>query len=1342
MGDSNLLQFDKFLRNSILRDLNSKNKILDIVKTFYNLKRKNEQFILNPKKKVRIIPDFKALIEHDYDEESNPGDVIKTNLPLKFEENNNNLILFIRDNKNTKNIIEININLDSKSSKTSQIPNVKKEMLLYKINSVKNKKTLIEVMPPNSEKDRELSELNDHWHALKTQVEKFTKDYSKFIENENIKKAILNDFHSDIIKNNNQTELINFENNLLISSIINSHTGNVTNTIQYYITIYILISQYNKRLSLITNKPIINNLIGSVVYNKGVEINEGNIFIVTEKVSDSLVTIIDINGNISKVNIDAYAKICDKLKIADEDSVNIAYKPHIDKTDILITKNILDKKFKLKHSGNIQYIETKNKNSNSYNDIDKESSIIEKITSQEVIKCPEYKLIKTLQSLDTLISTDNEGTIYIHPNIFHRDVGEGYINSKKQSVFVKEDCDGCNLNLNKILDWRNKLTKSYINTYFKNGEIIPIIIDKKSFSSVAHYYLYYSNKDNNELADMYLHDHEKGNIIITPRDFESDIQNAEWDKSTNILDIPNYVFELLRATAAKFIQNKEMKNILLGTNKINIINACFEDFSSGEYEISKELLLVRKYLQDDIITDFYINCLDDMNIATETRKILINKHIPQFITVKTDKVIKKLTSAVSSSKDGSTDILLEKSTLIKKTINRKLQLKKLQSYVSEVLGKYIYNVPGDGNCLFYAITCSAYHHNVFESLVGETKLLLDKSLSAELCEITVNDRLKKIPILKQTAMLLKQIVSNIIQYNYNEFLKFFKKNKIPDELEGIEKLEKMDMIIQQHANEEEALVLSFIHTLLLDIEHDRIYEDIDEYIVSIATDANKILSYRKGWGGNAEIKIVSALLHLDITTYPSFSADISDLDEYYSFKYKDTSRQCIIPLEYKMKRSNIIAINIGYLDQQPQHYYSIIDTDDLEDQLQLILEEESEQLSEDSSLQKLLNMGYELEFASNALRLNQNNIDMALNYILRTVQSGVDLLESDHIYNYTFQTNELEVSIAGSNTYISQFHEGSENSYYQDYHFLEITHDYIQWLFPMKHLSVNNPDVRSVLKLDELEIMKENELVKDSLFKSLRTMMDFYGANLEKKYDYSDSEPGYYELHPNDNIKERLSNLNQRRHNSQRISRILNYLNSMGEYKLQYTILGFFIEQIFLNPHKIDWHENIIESVYNYWMEEVSDIDDAIGGFFGDIESYKKRVKKQEDTVQSGGSTQHKPLENNYMMFPFKYRKLTYNIVYVIPNNVQKGGGQYKKTTILGIMHKSGRLMLEKNINKDTVLYKVLGKVSDKIFTNSLRVPKKKFKKLEYSYDITNNNVLLNDTVIGSRNKKGEILFN
>ena len=293
----------------------------------------------------------------------------------------------------------------------------------------------------------------------------------------------------------------------------------------------------------------------------------------------------------------------------------------------------------------------------------------------------------------------------------------------------------------------------------------------------------------------------------------------------------------------------------------------------------------------------------------------------------------------------------------------------------------------------------------------------------------------------------------------------------------------------------------------------------------------------------------------------------------------------------------------------------------------------------------------------------------------------------------------------------------------------------------MSHQSRYNPDIRTVLKIGELQIMKEDDLVKDNLFKSLRTMMDFFGGNLERTYDYDYSNPVHYEVQSNENIRERLLNLNQNRHNSQRITRMLNYLNSMEEYKLQYTILHFFIEQIFLNKHKINWHKNIIDSVYNYWLEEVSDINDAIGGFIHDIEAYKKLVKIQESTIQTGGANQYEPLENNYMMFPYKYRKGTYNIVYVIPNT-QKGGGKYKKTTILGIMHTSGKLMLEKNINKETVLYKVLSKVSDKIFKNKLRIPKKKFKKLEYMKNIANNNIVLNKKIVGKMGADGNVTFN
>ena len=527
MDDSNILQFNRFLKNSILYEDSSSNKILDLVRIFYSLRSKNEEFILNPKKKIRTIPDFEAIIKSDYDEESNPGEVIKTNLPLKFEETNNNLKLCIRDSRNIKNIIEIDIILRSDNLPNPEITNIKKELLLYKINSVKNKKNILTGV---SEKNIDVIELKEYWESLKNQVEQFTKDYSKFIEIKNIKESLLEDFHLNIIKNNNQRELINFENNLLIYSLINSNSGNDTDKIQYYIIINLLINQYNKSLSLISNKPIISNLIGSVVYDTSSEINKDNIFIVKERISDSLINVIDINGNISKVSIDSYSKIYDKLKTVHDYLVDPDFKTDVVKSSIRVTKNIIDKKIKLNHKGDIQYTENKTKKINNYNDISDDQVENDEPISQEVIESPEYKLVKTNQSLDSLILGDYEGTIYIYPNIFDRDVGEGYINSKHNEVFVKENCDDCNLNLNKISDWRNKLTKSYIITHSKNGEIIPIIIDKKLFSSVAHYYLYYSNKDNKEVADDFLYNKKRGNTVITHFDLESDIENEDWEK--------------------------------------------------------------------------------------------------------------------------------------------------------------------------------------------------------------------------------------------------------------------------------------------------------------------------------------------------------------------------------------------------------------------------------------------------------------------------------------------------------------------------------------------------------------------------------------------------------------------------------------------------------------------------------------------------------------------------------------------------------------------------------------------------------------------------------------------
>jgi len=599
--------------------------------------------------------------------------------------------------------------------------------------------------------------------------------------------------------------------------------------------------------------------------------------------------------------------------------------------------------------------------------------------------------------------------------------------------------------------------------------------------------------------------------------------------------------------------------------------------------------------------------------------------------------------------------------------------------------------------------------------------------------------------------MLKRIVSEIIQHTYNEFVRFFTKNKISDELRGGEKLEKMDMIIQQNATPAESSVLNFIHSILLDIERDDLYLDITDYIQSIATDANEIISYKKGWGGSSEIKILSALLCQDINVYPSNSSEIEDLEEYYSFKYKDTSKMCIIPPEYKLKCSNIHTINIGYLEQPPQHYFSIIDTDDLEAKLYSILEKDVGDQPFESNLQKILNMGYDFDVADNALRLNQNNIDMALNYIFRSVQTNVDLLESDDIYNLEFQTNSLEVNIGGRYTYISQFHEGGVNSYYQNYSFLERTHDYIQWLFPMSHQSVNNPDSRSILKTGELRLLKQSGSAKDNLFKSLRTMMDFFGGNLTMKYDYDYPEPMFYDLQSNDNIYDRLLNINDHPHNCLRITRILNYLDSMEEYRLQYLIINFFIDQVFFYNHETRWSTNIIDSLSKYWIKEVSDPREQLS-FQQAITVYdmllERRIQTKGDGAQVGGGNSLKPLVDDYYMFPFRYHNKIYNIVYVVhiggqekPSPAQTGGRD-KKVQILGIMHGSGQIMLEKNIKNNTDLDKVLIKVSKKIFNNKLNIPKKKFIKLDYIHDAVNNNIMLNGKVVGKMTRGKKIVFN
>ena len=81
-------------------------------------------------------------------------------------------------------------------------------------------------------------------------------------------------------------------------------------------------------------------------------VNKDNIFIVVSKNSDSIMDIIDINGNKTRVSIDSFEKIYSKLKTGEGDIVK---KIDVESSSLVVTKNIIDKKIKIKHKGPIKY---------------------------------------------------------------------------------------------------------------------------------------------------------------------------------------------------------------------------------------------------------------------------------------------------------------------------------------------------------------------------------------------------------------------------------------------------------------------------------------------------------------------------------------------------------------------------------------------------------------------------------------------------------------------------------------------------------------------------------------------------------------------------------------------------------------------------------------------------------------------------------------------------------------------------------------------------------------------------------------------------------------------------
>ena len=135
---------------------------------------------------------------------------------------------------------------------------------------------------------------------------------------------------------------------------------------------------------------------------------------------------------------------------------------------------------------------------------------------------------------------------------------------------------------------------------------------------------------------------------------------------------------------------------------------------------------------------------------------------------------------------------------------------------------------------------------------------------------------------------------------------------------------------------------------------------------------------------------------------------------------------------------------------------------------------------------------------------------------------------------------------------------------------LEYTHDYIQWLFPLKTRSGANPDAPA-LDAAQIEAFRGDAKLKERLLKSFKLMLSFYGLQCEEMAQ------GIHVTRSSDFRWRKRNWLNEYNHNYLRITRIIISLRLLG---LESHARAFFecLDQIYAEEG-----DRIGEVTYGYW---------------------------------------------------------------------------------------------------------------------------------------------------------------
>lgn len=496
-------------------------------------------------------------------------------------------------------------------------------------------------------------------------------------------------------------------------------------------------------------------------------------------------------------------------------------------------------------------------------------------------------------------------------------------------------------NLNKIDNWRKKLSNFHI---FKSqtGHILPIVIDGNKFASVEHFF-HYCKFNNTDLdlspeekkryqnyADKFKLEGEfgtlSGNSIKIKGGKKSGymLPNNWGSKQSNRFKYRDTI--LLKGLLAKMNQFPEIKDILLNTSNALIVHPLNGNVRRGTNEYATVHMYLRSKLSEsEILLDNYdkqsinedVQSSNDLKskleeidleaqraaqIELEKQDIGVGLEVPLddspssessigsvtpeseedlSIAEKQLKFAKELLAKrdinLSQFKDNNAIVL--EATLLKslEDNNYTIDFDSLEEYKTlQGIDGIINHIPPDGNCLFYSIIEGMRKQNIYTMNYNDGEEEGQYPRDIESLLLISGNSVKRGDIHTTAAQKLREDVANKINATFTDA-----------------------SLIENNTN-----VADGITSILSD------YSTVEDYVAELKKNARTDNGL---WGGDLEIKTISAMFNLNITVLASSG--------YTTLYMADKSKE-YIPNgpEYNTTKNN--HIYLGFLEKS-KHYVLI-----------------------------------------------------------------------------------------------------------------------------------------------------------------------------------------------------------------------------------------------------------------------------------------------------------------------------------------------------------------------------------------------------------------------------------